>query len=202
MKPRLEDLTATELKFIKATNTPAKVQRWLDGLRYNWEKDGLPTLRSLRRVLKDRTAHCLEGAVAAAAVMQFHGHKPLMLCMEARDIDHNLYVFKERGLYGAIGQSRDANLKFRKPKFKTLRDLVLSYYPYYWNYWTNDHTELTIRGYSLVDLGKFKQDWVTGEAELTFIEDHLYKIPYTALWPIPKHTKFVSPRKGKLRWIG
>lgn len=201
MKTALRQLRDDERRFVAKTNTPLKVQRWLDGLRYNWEKDGKSTLRSLRRVLKDRTAHCLEGAVAAAAVMQFHGHAPLMLCMEARDIDHNLFVYKERGRYGAIGQSRDPMLKFRKPEYRTLRDLVLSYYPYYWNYWTGDHTELTIRGYALVDLGKFKQDWVTGEEELTFIEDHLYKIPYTALWPIPGKTKFVSPRKGKLRWV-
>lgn len=201
MKPSLNRLTDVERAFVAKTNSPAKVQRWLEGLRYNWEKDGNATVRSLRRVLRDRTAHCLEGAIAAAAVMQFHGHKPLMLCMEARDIDHNLFVYEEGGRFGAIGQSRDPNLKFRKPQFKTLRDLVLSYYPHYWNYWSKDHTDLTIRGYSLVNLGRFTQDWVTGEEELSFIEEHLYKIPYTALWPIPKHTKFISPRKGKLRWL-
>ena len=173
----------------------------LDALPYNWERDGTSSQKSFRRVARERSAHCLEGAVTAAAVLSQHGFRPLLLCMEARDIDHNLFVYQQRGLWGSVAKSRDENLRGQPPRHASLRDLVLSYYPYYWHYFTKDQTDLTIRGYALVDLGRFKQDWILCEADPTFIEDHLWSLTYTALWPRPGRTAFKSPRKGKLRWV-
>lgn len=196
--PRFDD---TELKVIRRCHTPERAQRWLDSLAYNWERGGKPTLRTFRGVLRHRRAHCLEGAVAAAGILAQHGFPPLLLCMEARDIDHNLFVFQRRGLWGAVGQSRDPNLRGRMARYKTLRDLVMSYHPYYWNYWTKDETDLTLRGYSLVNLARFRQDWVTAEKDVFFIEKYLYEISYTALWPIPGRRRFISPRRGKLKWV-
>ena len=198
--PRVE-LTEKEREIVRRCDTPEKVQRWLDGLRYNWERRGKATLRSFRRVARDRVAHCLEGAVAAAAIMRQHGYPPLLLCMEARDIDHNLFIFQRRNLWGAVAQSRDPNLRGRMARYKTLHELVMSYYPYYWNYWTKDHTDLTLRGFAKVNLGVFRQDWITSEKDLFFIEDYLYKIPYVTLFPVPGRRRFISPRRGKLRWV-
>lgn len=196
------DFTPEERALLRRCATPAKVQGFLDSLRYNWERDGKSTLKSFRRVVREKNAHCLEGAVTAAAMLAQHGHRPLLLCMEARDIDHNLCVFRQRGKWGAVAQSRDATLRGRPARFRTLRDLVLSYYPYYWHYFTKDHTDLTIRGFALVDLSRYPaKRWVTSEADPTFIEDHLWGLTYTALWPTPGRTAFVSPRKGKLRWV-
>jgi hypothetical protein len=122
--------------------------------------------------------------------------------MEARDIDHNLFVYRRRGLWGALAQSRDENLRSRPPVHRTLRDLVLAYYPYYWNYWSKDQTDLTIRGFALVDLRRFKaRDWVTCEKDPTYIEDHLWSIRYAALWPTLGRAHFISPKRGKLRWV-
>jgi hypothetical protein len=193
--------TAAELKVLKRCSTPERTQAWLDGLKYNWERDGKSTLKSFRRVVREGNAHCLEGALAAAAICSYHGDPPLLLCMEARDIDHNLFVYRRRGKWGALAQSRDENLRSRPPVHRTLRDLVLAYHPYYWNYWTGDRTDLTLRGFALVDLRRFKRDWVTSEQDPPYIEDHLWKIRYEAIWPIPGRRRFVSPRRGKLRWV-
>jgi hypothetical protein len=200
MPPRF-DFNPRERELIRRCSTPERVQRWIDSLKYNWERSGKSTLRSLRRVLRDGRAHCLEGAVAAAALMRQHGYPPLVLCMEARDIDHNLFVFKRDGLWGAVAQSRDPNLRGRMTRYASLRDLVMSYYPYYWNYWTKDQTDLTLRGFSLVNLDRFRQDWVTSDKDLFFIEKYLYEVPYTALFPIPGRRKFVSPKRGKIKWL-
>lgn len=192
---------ARELELIRRLDTPEKVQWWLDGLRYNWERGGKETLGSFRRVLKTGRAHCLEGAVAAAAILRQHGYPPLLLCMEARDIDHNLFVFQRRGLWGAVAQSRDPNLRGRMARYRSIRDLVMSYYPYYWNYWTKDVTELTLRGFAKVNLARFRENWATSEKDLFFIERHLYTIPYSALFPISGRRRYVSPRHGKLKWV-
>src|SRR6187551_2789948 len=94
--------TPEELKVLKRCSTPERTQTWLDSLKYNWEKDGKSTLKSFRRVVRHGNAHCLEGALAAAAICAHHGHPPLLLCMEARDIDHNLFVYRRRGRWGAL----------------------------------------------------------------------------------------------------
>ncbi len=193
--------TKEELAVLKRCSTPERTQKWLDGLKYNWERDGKSTLKTFRRVVREGNAHCLEGALAAAAICSFHGDPPLLLCMEARDIDHNLFVYRRRGRWGALAQSRDPNLRSRPPVHETLRDLVLAYHPYYWNYWSKDETDLTLRGFALVDLRRFKNDWVTSEKDPTAIEDHLWSITYEAIWPIPGRRRFVSPRRGKLRWV-
>lgn len=193
--------TEKERALIRRLDTPRKVQRWLDGLRYNWERDGKPTLRSLRGVLRTSQAHCLEGAVAAAAILREHGYPPLLLCLEARDIDHNLFLFREKGLWGAVGQSRDPNLKYRPPRYATPRDLAMSYYPYYWHYFTKDVTDLALRGYTRVNLARFGRSWATAEEDLFFLEDFLYGLTYKALFPVPGRRRYISPRKGKLRWV-
>jgi hypothetical protein len=200
MKPAF---TEEETRILKRCNTPEKTQAWIDGLKYNWERDGQSTLKSFRRVVRHRNAHCLEGALTAAAICAQHGDPPLILCMEARDIDHNLFVYRRRGKWGSLAQSRDPNLRSRPPVHATLRDLVLAYHPYYWNYWTKDQTDLTLRGFALVDLRKVagRRDWVTSEDDPSYIEDHLWRIRYDAIWPIPGRRRFVSPRRGKLRWV-
>ena len=57
------------------------VQRFLNHLPYNTEL-GRETLRSLRQVLRHRSAHCLEAALAAAAILEQHGFPPLVMSLE------------------------------------------------------------------------------------------------------------------------
>ena len=176
--------TKQELKLISKLNTPSKVQKFLDKIPYNF-KD---TTWSFRKVVKNKTANCLEGALFAAVILSQHGFKPLIICMEAKeDIDHNIFIYKKNGKFGSVAISRDKKLRGRKPVYKTIRALIMSYYPYYYNYYTGDKSDITLRGFSdPIDLSKFKKDWITSKKNLSFIEDFLYKIPYKKLFPKKK----------------
>src|SRR3989344_7179961 len=146
------NFTKQELQVIRKLNNPKKVQEFLTNeieYDFNKEKD---TNRSFRRVLRDKKAHCIEGVLFAATVLMQYKYPPLMLSLEARDIDHNIFIYTENGRYGSVAISRDENLRGREAKFRDIRDLVMSYYPYYWNYYTNDHEDLTLRGYAKVEI--------------------------------------------------
>ena len=56
-------LTPKEYAFLKKLSTPQKIQDYLDTLPINFEKTG-ETLMSPRRVLRERRAHCMEGALS------------------------------------------------------------------------------------------------------------------------------------------
>lgn len=168
---------------------------------YNFEADGVATLRSFRRVVRDRTAHCIEGALTAATILGQHGHRPRILCMEARDIDHIIFPFIQNRRWGSIAQSRDPNLKGREPKYKTVRDLVHSYHPHYWNYFTGDRSDLTLRGFALFQLSRIRQDWQTAEEDLWVLDDMLYKPKFHALFPNPGQTHFRSNCDESITWL-
>ena len=184
------NLTPEEQSLITRLDTPSKVQRYIDkNILY---KDG-STVKSFRRVLKSKKAHCLEGALFAAAILSYHHYPALLLCCEARDMDHLLFVYRKKGKWGAIGQSLHHELRLRKPIYPTLRELVLSYMPYYWNgesRRTDRETDLTLRGYALVDLGIFEEDWITAKQDLEIINSYLYDIPYRWLFPKDKERVF------------
>ncbi len=108
--PPREAFTTKGWKLIQRLGTPAKVQRWLTSLPYNWERRG-GTMRSFRDVVKRNEAHCLEAAVAAAVILEQRGYPPLLLDIESVDLlDHDLFVFQKGGLWGSIGRSRDIGL--------------------------------------------------------------------------------------------
>ena len=92
------------------------------------------TAWSPRRVLAEQTAHCLEGAIFGAAALRALGFPPLLLDLEAiQDTDHVLAVWRERGGWGAIAKSNFSGLRFRAPVYRTLRELVMSYFDGYVN---------------------------------------------------------------------
>ncbi len=165
---------------LKALKTPEKIQQFLDhDIAYNKEPDG-ETIRSPRRVLRDRVAHCLEGALFAAAALRVHGFPPLLLDLESvRDDDHVLAVFKQHGCWGAIAKSNYSGLRFREPVYRNLRELVMSYFESYFNI----SREKTLRNYSRpVQLSRFDgMDWMTAEEDLWLISDYLARIPHVPL---------------------
>ena len=139
---------------------------------------------SPRHVLRTRTAHCLEGAIFAAAALRVLGFPPLLLDMEAeQDTDHVVAIFKLRGHWGAIAKSNYSGLRYREPVHRTLRELVMSYFDDYWNL----RGERTMRRYSRpVNLARFDRahpDWMTTEGDIWFIAEHLCDIPHTRLFP-------------------
>lgn len=175
-------LTRGEAAALRRLSTPEKVLGYLDGLEYNLEPDG-DTVRSPRRVMRDRTAHCAEGAFLAAAAFRVNGLPPLILDLEAndRDDDHVLALYRERGLWGAVGMSKFAGLRYRSPIYRTLRELALSFMEHYYN-WDG---ERTLRAYSRpVSLARFDRiAWMTAEEDLWPVVEHLSVIPHTPLIP-------------------
>lgn len=174
-------LTAAECRALRQLSTPAKMQAFLDRIPYNLERDGA-TMRSPRRVLRDRTAHCFEGALLAAAALRVAGEPPLVVDLEAvRDDDHVLAVYREHGLWGSVAISKFAGLRSREPVYRTIRELVLSYFEHYYN----DAGEKTLRAYSrLVDLSRFDRiGWMTTEDDLWPIAEYLAEIPHTPILP-------------------
>ena len=182
MSRALADLTGKELAtFRRRLDTPSKIQRFLDDIPYNTE-DEAETFRSPRRVLRDQTANCIEGAVLAAAALRVQGDPPLIMDLTAvRDEDHVITVFRRRGLWGAIATSKFTGLRNREPVYRTLRELAMSYFEHYFNL----DAERTLRGYGRpVNLTRFDRlHWMTAEADLWPIAQHLERIPHVALVP-------------------
>jgi hypothetical protein len=170
-----------ERAVFRPLNTPEKIQRFLDDLPYDKEPDG-PRCRSPRRVLRDRTAHCMEGALIGAAALRMLGHPPLLLDLEAvRDDDHVLAIFRTRGHWGAVAKSNYSGLRFREPVYRTLRELVMSYFEHYYNL----QREKTLRHYSRpVNLERFDaMGWMIAEEDPWVIPEYLCTIAHTSLLP-------------------
>jgi hypothetical protein len=171
--------TRAERAIFRRLTTPAKIQRFLDDLPYDKEPDG-PRCRSPRRVLRDQTAHCMEGALLGAAALRMLGHPPLLLDLEAvRDDDHVLAIFRVQGHWGAVAKSNYSGLRFREPVYRTLRELVMSYFEHYYNL----QREKTLRKYSRpVNLERFDaMEWMTAEEDPWAIPEYLCTIPHTAV---------------------
>jgi len=176
------EISADEIAVFRAMKTPEKIQHFLDhGLAYNKEPDG-DTCRSPRRVLRDRTAHCMEGALFAAAALRMIGYPPLLLDLEAvRDDDHVLAIFQRHGHWGALGKSNYSGLRYREPVYRTLRELSISYFEDYFN----PRREKTLRNYSRpVNLKRFDHmHWMTTEEEVWEVPEYLTTIYHMPLLP-------------------
>jgi len=174
--PAREAFTPREWKLIQSLRTPRQVQKYFTKLPYNWEQDG-GTMRSFRELLRHKEAHCLEAAVAAAVILEQHGYPPLLLDIESVDLlDHVIFVYQEKGLWGAVGRSRDIGLHGRKPLYRNLRQLVWSYF--------DPYVDMSgrIKGYGLTnlyDLGRY--DWRFSNKNMHLIEDHLRALPHKVL---------------------
>ncbi len=182
MPPEARAFSAEERAVFRRLDSPEKIQRFLDcEIAYNKEPDGA-TCRSPRRVLRDRLGHCMEGALFGAAALRMLGHPPLLLDLEAvRDDDHVLAVFQSRGLWGSIAKSNYAGLRYREPVYRTVRELVMSYFEHYYNL----RKEKTLRRYSRpVSLLRFDRiRWMTAEEDVWAIPEHLCVVAHRPLLP-------------------
>ena len=170
------DLTPEERRILRGLRTPEKIQAFLDTLPYH----DADTAFSPRLVLRERTAHCLEGAMLAALALRFQGEKPLILDLEAeQDSDHVIAVYRRRGAWGAIASSNYAGLRSRAPVYRNLRELALSYFENYFNH----RRERSLRTFSRpVDLSRFDaQNWMTSERSVWCVAEHLCLIPHTRI---------------------
>ena len=168
--------SADELAVFSRLATPEAIQEYLDSVPYNDEI----TCRSSRRVLRDGRAHCMEGALFAAAALERLGHPPILVDMRAeRDDDHIVVPFRRNGRLGAVAKSNYTGLRYRSPVYRSLRELIMSYFEDYFN----PLGELTLRGYTRpLDLraGRFGP-WRTREDDLDDIGEHMDRLPVTVL---------------------
>ncbi len=148
--PPLPVFTPAERRLIRRLRTPTLVQRFLNRLPYNTEP-GRETLRSLRQVSRHRSAHCLEAALVAAC-------------------DHVIFVYRKRGRWGSVARSRDPGLHGRKPVFRSVRALAMSYFdPYI------DFTGC-LTGYAVFDLRRLRGcDWRLARRNVWAVERALVR---------------------------
>lgn len=181
--------TKDEIKLFKKLNSPQKIQDYLNSLQFNFEKKS-DTCSSPRKVIETKMAHCMEGAIFAAACLEFHGEKPLVLDLRVSkmpfDYDHVVAVFKKYGCLGAISKTNHAVLRYREPVYKSVRELVMSFFH---EYYLEDGRK-TLREYSdPFNLSYFdKINWRTSEKNLFEIPEFLDKI---------KHHKILSAKQIK-----
>lgn len=178
MEPILaRTFTSQEQQFFKSLKTPYGIQSFLLGLPYSAEE----RYRSPSTVLRDRVAHCFDGALFAAAALRFLGFPPLIvdLLPNDRDDDHLLALYKIRGHWGAVAKSNFSGLTFREPIHRTLRELVLSYFEQFYNV----SKEKTLRQYTVpLNLRSFDRlNWMGSDEHLDDIGIRLDEIRRNAL---------------------
>jgi hypothetical protein len=162
-----------EVKLLKSLSNPDKIQGFLDSINYNPNYE----CRSPRWVMKKRSAHCFEGALFAAAALQYIGYKPLIVDMRAvNDDDHVIAVFKEDGHWGAVAKSNFTSLRFREPVYRSLRELIMSYFDFFFNV---DGFK-SLRSYSLpFNLTYFEsRHWATTNEDLEYIGDKIESLKH------------------------
>ena len=170
------DWTKDEIRFLKTMSDADKIQGFLDSIDYN----PVYECRSPRWVIKKRSAHCFEGALFAAAALQFNGHKPLIVDLKAyNDDDHVIAIFKEEGYWGAVAKSNFTSLRYREPVYRSLRELVMSYFDFYFN----TDGDKSLRSYSVpLDLTIYNpQHWTTTDEDLEYIG---YKLEQIRHYPV------------------
>ena len=191
---RLGDLALTRREFavLGRLSTPRKIQAFLNAIPANHEQGG-ETILSVREVLRQRCAHCIEGAFVAACALWMHGERPLVMHMDCAtsDFPHVLALFRRGGAWGAISKTNGAVLRFRDPVYRSLRELAMSYFHEY----SDRRGRKTLRSYSVAfDLRRIDPElWVTREAECSEINARLAALRHYALIS-PRQERLLSPR--------
>jgi hypothetical protein len=171
-------LPPEDLRALRALKTPARIQKFIDELTYQYAN----TAGSPHRVLRERKGHCLEGALLAAAALRVNGHPPLLMDLEAvQDDDHVVAIYRQANLWGGIAKSNFAGLRFRAPIYRTLRELALSYFEHYYNL----RGERTLRSYSIpVNLARLDgRYWMTSEEDVWCVPELLIAARHYPLFP-------------------
>lgn len=165
-------LTASETRIFRRLNSPPRIQDFIDALPVNRELDG-STYMSPRRTLATNRAHCLEGALLAAAALAFHGERPLLLDFQSAydDEDHVVALFCQNGHWGAISKTNHPGLRYRDAIHDTLRGLAASYFHEYYMWDGRKSLRFFSRPF---DLTRYSPErWVVASADLNWLVDAL-----------------------------
>lgn len=200
-------LTAAEHKKLAALRTPSAIQDFLDRIPMNFEKKG-DTHYSTRNVLKEKKAHCIEGALLAAAALWINGEPPLIMNVSARmgrgDDDHVVTLYRRGGCWGAISKTNHATIRFRDPVYASPRELALSYFH---EWFMNDgphRGEKTLECYSKpLDMRTIGTRWLTDDAAVWKVDDalasrkHYFLVP-KGNWRYVRKADAMELKAGKL----
>jgi hypothetical protein len=176
MPKPLAAFTPAELRKLRSLKDPNGVQRYIDDMPYHLAD----TAWSPRRVLRENTSHCLEGAIFAAAALRALGFPPLIIDFEAEnDTDHVLAVFRIREHWGAVAKSNYTGCRYREPVYRSLRELAMSYFNTYFNM----RRERTLRNFSSpVNLARFDHlQWMISTEPIWFVPNYLCEIHHFKL---------------------
>jgi hypothetical protein len=168
--------TPAELRKLRSLKDPHGIQRFLDAMPYHVAD----TAWSPRRVLRENTSHCFEGALFAAAALRANGYPPLILDLEAdHDTDHVIAIYRVNGHWGAVAKSNYTGCRYREPVYRSLRELALSYFDVYFNL----RGERTLRTFSRpVNMARFDlHGWMTTEDHLWYVAEYLFTIGHYRL---------------------
>lgn len=175
---KFPDIYKKNFAVFKKLNSPAKVQDFVDEIPINFESHG-ETCRSPFMALKNKEAHCMEGALLAAACFWHNGQRPMLMDLKTmvrprspreKDDDHVVALFKENGYWGAVSKTNHAVLRYRDPIYKTVRELALSYF----NEYFLDNGKKTMRSYSApFSLFQYDDDWLVSKQDVWRIPEEL-----------------------------
>jgi len=177
-------LAKSEFAVLRRLSSPEKIQAYLLDMQQNFELKG-DSCATVRMVLRDKCAHCIEGALVAAAALWVHGEPPLLLDLRARDdSDHVVALFRRKGHWGCISKTNGPDLRWRDPIYRSLRELALSYMHEY----SNRRDDKSLREYSVpYDLRRARlEDWVTGTEGAWAIAEKLDEIRHYNLVTRPQ----------------
>jgi hypothetical protein len=161
-------LDAADRELLAGLDSPSSIQAFLDSIPYSSD----PFYRCPRRVLRDRRAHCFDGALMAAAALRRLGFPPLVVDIYAeRDDDHMLAIWQRDGCWGALAKSNFVGLRFREAVYQSLRELVMSYFEAFYNVLG----EKSLRGFTVpLDLSRLDDlAWMEADDGLETIAERL-----------------------------
>lgn len=192
----MDALSQAEKSLFKKLSNPLKIQDFLDSLPINFEEDG-DTHLSPRNVLRARKAHCIEGALLAAAILWYHGGRPLLMDFTTKsyDEDHVVALFNHQGYWGAISKTNHPILRWRDPIYKTPRELAMSYVHEYFMFESGAKTLVSYS--SPVSLRRYGKEWITSAEDLFWVDDVLDTTLHHPVIPRTSHS-LVRPTE---RWV-
>lgn len=153
-----------EFSVVNRFRVPGDIQDFLNTLPMHFT-GRRHTYASPLVVLETKRAHCMEGAMLAAAALWRLGYPPLLLDLTttAQDDDHVVALFKKGKGWGAISKTNHAVLRYRDPVYRDPRELAMSYF----NEYFLDSGVKTMRGYSApFDLLRYGDGWLTSREDL------------------------------------
>lgn len=171
-------LSARQRHVFRALTTPDKIQQFLDTIRYH-EDD---TYHCPLTTMRTGSGCCFEGALLGAAALARLGHAPLIVTLIAEnDDDHVLALYKTNGRWGAVAKSIYPGLRSRQPVYRTLRELVMSYFEFYFN----SRRRRTLREYSIpLNLSRFDAgNWREKDGTIVAVSDALDRTRHMKLVP-------------------